>query len=471
MPKVIPIILSGGSGSRLWPISRHHYPKQLHKLYGEHTMLQSTLLRVQHLQSKPIVICNNDQRFMVAEQLQQLGIEANIVLEPVARNTAPAIVVGALAALKEDPDAIIAVFPADHVIQDQSSFEAALAKATAHADLGRLVTFGVVPTRPETGYGYIKASGNVSKEGASPVASFVEKPDVKTAESYVEDGSYFWNSGMFVFSAKRLLEEIEQFYPQMLANCKKSIEKAESDLDFLRLSSDSFSQCEDISIDYAVMEKTQHAFTVPLDAGWSDVGSWQALWEIGAKDADENVFFGDVIGLNNANTYVNATHKLVAAVGLKDVMVIDTPDAVLVVNKHATQDVKKVVEKLKADKRSEFEFHREVFRPWGSYDSVEEGQRFKVKRITVKPGAQLSLQMHHHRAEHWVVVAGTAVVRRGEEEILLSENESVYIPLGEKHRLTNPGKVDLHLVEVQSGSYLGEDDIVRFEDGYGRVVK
>lgn len=467
MSLVVPVILSGGSGSRLWPKSREHYPKQLHKLYGDCTMIQHTLRRVSHLSGEPVVICNNDQRFMVADQVQDLGLDAQIILEPVARNTAPAIVVAALQVVQADADAIIAVFPADHLIKDHVAFEAALDAAIVAAKQSKLVTFGVLPTHPETGYGYIKSAAVDSL--AARVQAFVEKPDKELAEEYVSSGEYYWNSGMFVFSAECLLAEVEKFHPAMLQHCRNALHDGVRDLDFFRLEQTSFAKCENLSIDYAVMEKTASAYMVPLHAGWSDVGSWQALWEVGEKDEDKNVFEGDVMAVGSSGCYVNCDGRLVALVGVKDLVVVETADGLLVADKYRSQEVKKIVDVLKADNRSEYQAHREVHRPWGSYDLVDTGQRYQVKRIKVKPGASLSLQKHHHRAEHWVVVAGTAEVQRGEETLMLTENQSIYIPLGEKHRLTNPGLVPLYLIEVASGSYLAEDDIIRFEDGYGRA--
>lgn len=466
MPTVIPVILSGGSGSRLWPKSRHHYPKQLHCLYGQHTMLQETMKRVAWLGESQIVICNHDQRFMVADQVQDIGMRANIILEPVARNTAPAIVIGALKSLEMAPDAIIAVFPADHLVRELEKFNASLNEAIEVARQGKLVTFGIVPTRPETGYGYIKS---VEDKGLLRVAAFVEKPNLEKAEEYLRSGDYYWNSGMFVFSAQRLIEEIELHQPAMLQHCRDALQNGVRDLDFFRLDESRFAQCANLSIDYAVMEKTSQAYMVPFTAQWSDVGSWQALWEVGDKDGHQNVFFGDVIAENSQGCYVSCEGRLVALVGVNDLVVVETADSVLVAHKDSSQDVKKVVDALKAGSRSEYLSHREVHRPWGSYDLVDTGNRYQVKRITVKPGASLSLQMHHHRAEHWVVVAGTAQIQKGEQKQILTENQSAYIPLGEKHRLSNPGLVPLHLIEVASGAYLAEDDIVRFEDGYGRV--
>ena len=464
--KIIPVILSGGSGTRLWPMSRKAYPKQLLKLVGDNTMLQETALRVGHLDA-PIIVCNNDHRFMVAEQMQSVNITAeSIILEPIARNTAPAIALAAIKAMQVDDEAIIAVFPADHLIKDVDAFRSALDLAIEQASADKLVTFGIVPDAPETGFGYIKAA---KKEGDAAVEGFVEKPDLATAKEYVACGEYFWNSGMFVFKAKVFLSELEKNQPAMVTACMAAIDKAQEDLDFLRVDEKSFAQSPDDSIDYAVMEKTAKAWMVPLDAKWSDLGSWSSLWEVSEKDANQNVALGDVIVEDCAGCLFQSETQLIAAIGLEDIVVIDTQDAVLVAHKDRVQDVKKVVDKLKETGRTEHLLHREVFRPWGSYDSIENGERYQVKRIVVKPGCSLSLQMHHHRAEHWIVVSGTAEVEVDEVKRLLSENESVYIPLGAVHRLTNPGKLNLELIEVQSGSYLGEDDIVRFEDVYGRV--
>ncbi len=464
--QVIPVILSGGSGSRLWPKSRQAYPKQLHTLYGEHTMLQHTYNRVAQY-GAPTVVCNDAQRFMVADQLSDVcEAPAQIILEPMGRNTAPAIAVAALQALAQTEDAIIVVLPADHQITHQHAFAQALETAIQAASEGKLVAFGVVPTHAETGYGYINASG-ADARGAN-IERFVEKPDQVTAQTYVDRGDYYWNSGMFVFSARAFLDELTAHEPEMVDACKKALDSGVKDLDFIRLDAEAFGNNKDISVDYAVMERTNKAWCVPLDCGWSDLGSWQSLWENSEKDTQGNVKQGDVFALDCENTLLSSEKRLIAAVGVKDLVAIDTDDALLLVNREQTQDVKKIVEWLKAEGRSEYTFHREVHRPWGCYDSIDNGDRYQVKRIEVKPGASLSLQMHHHRAEHWIVVTGTALVQRGEEEVLLSENQSIYIPLGEKHRLTNPGKVPLQLIEVQSGSYLGEDDIVRFEDKFGR---
>ncbi len=467
MSLVVPVILSGGSGSRLWPKSRLHYPKQLHKLYGDFTMLQHTLHRVAHL-DRPIIICNHEQRFMVADQVQSIGRSAQIILEPMGRNTAPAIAVAALAAFEQSPDAIIAVFAADHVITDQLVFRKALEDAINLAEQNRLVTFGVVPTRAETGYGYVKTE-STDKTRASKVLEFVEKPNKETAENYLGQSCYYWNSGMFVFSAQQLLDELTELQPDLVKYCKAALRHAEKDLDFLRLDTESFALCANISIDYALMEHTQNAWSVPLQAGWSDLGSWDAVWDISEKDARGNSTEGDVILQDSDNCYVMADTRLVTLLGVSNLAVIETADGVLVVDKGKAQDVKNIVSLLQAQNRSEYSAHREVHRPWGSYDLIDAGHRYQVKRITVKPGASMSLQLHHHRAEHWVVVAGTALIQKSEEQKILSENESIFIEIGEKHRITNPGKVPLHLIEIQTGSYLAEDDIVRFADGYGRL--
>jgi mannose-1-phosphate guanylyltransferase/mannose-6-phosphate isomerase len=470
---LIPVILSGGSGTRLWPLSRELYPKQLLPLVGDHTMLQETAKRLDGVADlgAPVVVCNESHRFMVAEQMLQLGTKpAAIILEPVGRNTAPAVAVAALVALHRtqgtEQDPILLVLPADHVIRDVEAFREAVASGRAAAEAGKLVTFGVVPDRPETGYGYIrKAKG---QGPAYPVAEFVEKPNLETAVRYVQSGEYFWNSGMFMFRARTYLAELGKFAPEMLKACEAAVTAAKSDLDFTRLSAETFGACPSDSIDYAVMEKTADAVVVPLDAGWSDVGSWSALQDALPRDASGNVISGDVITEGTTGSYLHATSRMIAAVGLTDHVVVETKDAVLVAPRDKVQDVKALVNQLKAQGRYETSLHREVFRPWGSYDSIDNGDRFQVKRLVVKPGAQMSLQLHHHRAEHWIVVSGTARITRGEETFLLGENESTFIPMGTKHRIENPGKVTLHIIEVQSGSYLGEDDIVRFEDVYGR---
>lgn len=466
MSSIQPVILSGGSGTRLWPLSREAYPKQFLPLAGELTMLQATWKRVAPIAARgPLVIANEEHRFVAAEQLQQVGAEpAAIILEPVGRNTAPAIAVAALEATRDGADALLLVLPSDHVITNETTFRRAVQAAAAAAEAGKLVTFGIVPTGPETGYGYIKAADG---QGLRAVERFVEKPDLDTATGYVSSGQYYWNSGMFLFKASRYLQELERFQPAMLAGSRQAWQQARRDADFTRLDKDAFTAVPSDSIDYAVMEKTADAVVIPLDAGWNDVGSWTALRDVSQQDGDGNAHQGDVIAIDCRNTYAYA-QRLVALVGLDDVVVVETDDAVLVGKADRMQDVKTVVAQLKAEGRSEATWHRKVYRPWGAYDSIDNGERFQVKRITVKPGGTLSLQMHHHRAEHWIVVSGTAEVTRGDEVILLSENQSTYIPLGVTHRLRNPGKLPLELIEVQSGSYLGEDDIVRFEDTYGR---
>ncbi|MEW6111017.1 MAG: mannose-1-phosphate guanylyltransferase/mannose-6-phosphate isomerase [Thermodesulfobacteriota bacterium] len=489
---LIPVVLSGGSGTRLWPLSRKLMPKQFLPLTGEASMMQATLHRLRGMDglTVPVVVCNEDHRFTVAEQLRHLGMgHQGILLEPSARNTAPAIAVAAIHALRSsDSDPLLLVLPADHVIQNVPAFHQAIAVARSQAEQGALVTFGIVPTTPHTGYGYIRAEGagslslvpgaleretkdktQITKhQTAYPVTEFVEKPDLPTAERYVTSSEYFWNSGMFMFKASRYLEELTRFNPEMVTACEKAVSGASTDLDFVRLERAAFDQCPEDSIDYAVMEKTDRAVVVPLDAAWSDVGSWSALWEIGEKDDADNVLVGDVLSIGSKGCYARSDNHLVALIGVEDLVVVDTPDALMVAHRERSQDVKKIVDLLKRDGRSEAVVHREVFRPWGKYDSIDMGTRFQVKRITVNPGASLSLQKHHHRAEHWIVVSGTAEVTCDDKVLLLGENQSTYIPLGSVHRLANPGKIPLEMIEVQSGSYLGEDDIVRFEDVYGR---
>ncbi|HTE41518.1 MAG TPA: mannose-1-phosphate guanylyltransferase/mannose-6-phosphate isomerase [Steroidobacteraceae bacterium] len=471
MSALVPVILSGGSGTRLWPLSRELYPKQLLPLVGKGTMLQETLARIDGVAdvSAPIVVCNESHRFLVAEQLREpLHIKGSILLEPVGRNTAPAVAIAALAAIAANKgDApVLLVLPADHVIRDLEAFRAAVAIGRAAAESGKLVTFGVVPRTPETGYGYIRRADG---SGTSfPVEQFVEKPDLATAKQYVSSGKYYWNSGMFMFKADVFLKELQALAPQMHAACVQAMQTSKPDLDFIRLPVKEFGAIPSDSIDYAVMEKTKHAVVVPLDAGWSDVGSWSALHEAIPGDEFGNVQSGDVLTSDTHGCYLQSTSRLVAVVGLVDHVVVETKDAVLVAPKNRVQDVKLLVNELKKQNRYETSLHREVFRPWGSYDSIDNGERFQVKRLSVKPGASMSLQLHHHRAEHWIVVSGTARITRNEETFLLEENESTYIPLGAKHRIENPGKIQLEIIEVQSGSYLGEDDIVRFEDRYGR---
>lgn len=470
---LLPVILSGGAGSRLWPLSRELYPKQLLPLTGERTMLQDTALRLRGLDAgSPVIICNEAHRFLVAEQLRQIKIDPlAILLEPVGRNTAPAIALAALAATasSNEADPVLLVLPADHVIRNVEAFQKAVMTALPAAEQGKLVTFGIVPRSPETGYGYVRrASTEPVAEGVYAVEAFVEKPDLERAKAFVASGDHYWNSGMFMFRARRYLEELERFAPQIVHACRASLAGAKSDLDFARIDAKAFQASPSDSIDYAVMEKTADAVVVPLDAGWSDVGSWSSLHEASNPDEAGNVLRGDVLIEDTHNSYLFAESRLVAAVGLEDHVVVETKDAVLVAPKSRVQDVKQLVSRLKDLGRIEYSLHREVFRPWGSYDSIASGARFQVKQLNVKPGAEMSLQMHHHRAEHWIVVSGTARITRGEEVFLLEENESTYIPIGTRHRIENPGKIPLHMIEVQSGSYLGEDDIVRFEDKYGR---
>ena len=472
---IIPVILSGGTGSRLWPLSRELNPKQLLPLVNDKTMLQNTVSRFAGKSgfAPPLVVCNEAHRFMVAEQLRALGISAaSIILEPVGRNTAPAVAIAALEAIAAGGNPVLLILPADHVINDEEAFLQAVAAGKSLAEKGKLITFGIVPTGPETGYGYIEKGEGLKAEGeretSFDVCRFVEKPDLDTARQYLDSGAYYWNSGMFMFTAQCYLEELERHAPEMLAACRGAYAEAARDLDFVRLNAGTFASCPSDSIDYAVMEKTANAVVIPLDADWSDVGSWSALWEIDERDDRENVIKGDVMALDARNCYVNATSRLVAVVGVDDHVIVETADAVLVVRKDRVQDVKAIVGMLNGQKREEAVQHRKVYRPWGAYQSVDSADRFQVKRITVSPGASLSLQMHHHRAEHWIVVKGTARVTKGDEVIILSENQSTYIPLGVTHRLENPGVIPLELIEVQSGSYLGEDDIVRFEDVYGR---
>jgi mannose-1-phosphate guanylyltransferase/mannose-6-phosphate isomerase len=467
---LIPVVLSGGAGTRLWPLSRELYPKQLLPLIGMHTMLQDTLRRLDGLAvAAPVVVCNEAHRFLVAEQLRAIDCRAQaIVLEPAGRNTAPAIALAAHAALASgNAEALLLVLPADHVIRDVPAFHRAVRAAEVAAQAGHLATFGVVPRAPETGYGYIRRGAEL-QEGSWRIARFVEKPERAKAEEFLASGDYYWNSGMFLFGARRYLEELRRHAPDIAAACAQAYASAQRDLDFTRVDAAQFSACRAESIDYAVMEKTADAVVVPLDAQWSDVGSWSALHEACEKDGDGNVIHGDVLAEQTHNSYLYAESRLVAVVGLHDHVVIETKDAVLVAPRDRVQEVKALVSRIKQSGRKEHALHREVFRPWGSYDSLDNGERFQVKRLTIRPGGVLSLQMHHHRAEHWVVVSGTARITRGEEVFLLEENQSTYIAVGVRHRIENPGKVPLHIIEVQSGGYLGEDDIVRFEDQYGR---
>ena len=468
-----PVILSGGTGTRLWPLSRAAYPKQIMPLVADVSLLQATVKRVGDPArfAPPLLICNEDHRFLIAEQLRDLAIEPQaIVLEPIGRNTAPAAAAAALILGESDPEALLLMLPSDHHIGAPDRFLAAVATALPAAAAGRLVTFGIAASRPETGYGYIKRGQPLAGQpDCFAVERFVEKPDLATAEAYVADGGYAWNGGMFLFRADRLLAELERFEPALLAAVRKAVATAKRDLDFLRLGAAAFAAAADRSIDYAVMERTDHAAMVPVEMGWTDVGSWSALWEVAPKDAAGNALIGDVIAADLKDCYVRGDGRLVAAVGLENVILVDTDDAVLAVHRDHAQDIKRIVDTLKQSNRREHLHHRRVYRPWGSYESVDNGDRHQVKRIIVKPGARLSLQKHAQRAEHWVVVAGRARVTRDDEVFDLEENQSTYIPLGAVHRLENPGDVPLHLIEVQSGGYLGEDDIVRFEDNYGRA--
>jgi mannose-1-phosphate guanylyltransferase/mannose-6-phosphate isomerase len=466
---LVPVILSGGAGTRLWPLSRELYPKQLLPLVGSNTMLQDTVRRLAGLEvAAPMVVCNEAHRFLVAEQLRSIDCKPRaIVLEPAGRNTAPAIALAAHATLAgEEGDPLLLVLPADHVIPDVSAFHRAIELASAAARNGSLVTFGIVPTNPETGYGYIRRGALAG--GSYRIAEFVEKPDVSRAQGFLASGEYYWNSGMFLFRARRYLEELEKFAPDIAAACGNSFAGAVRDLDFTRVDPVAFRECRSDSIDYAVMEKTSDAVVVPLDAGWSDVGNWTSLHGACEHDAQGNALFGDVMVEDTHDSYVYSSSRLVATVGLRDHVVVETKDAVLVAPKERAQDVKKLVARLKAYGRYEHALHREVFRPWGSCDSIDVGERYQVKRLIVHPGGALSLQVHQHRAEHWVVVSGTAAITRGDETFLLEENQSTYIPVGVRHRIENPGRIALHIIEVQSGSYFGDDDIVRLEDRYGR---
>jgi mannose-1-phosphate guanylyltransferase/mannose-6-phosphate isomerase len=480
-----PVILSGGSGTRLWPLSREKYPKQLLPLIGEDSLLQATVRRVEGIcgadLAPPMVVCNEEYRFVIAEQLRVMGKPGPIVLEPMGRNTAPALTLAALAATRDGADPVLLVMPADHVIVDVVAFQTAVQRGAQLAEQGVVVTFGITPDAPETGYGYIQAGAAFGSDASRRIARFVEKPDLETARQYVQDGNYLWNSGLFVLQASVWLSALAVCRPDILQACKQAWAQGNSDGEFMRVDKAAFAACPSDSIDYAVMERIAagedstlaHAalpqgVVIPLSAGWSDVGAWEALWQVLPKDDQGNVAQGDVMLQDSRNTLAMSDGRLIACVGVDNLIVVETADAVLVAHKDHTQDVKKIVDRLKQAGRTEGQIHRKVARPWGSYDSVDYGERFQVKRIVVNPGACLSLQMHHHRAEHWIVVSGTAKVTKGEQTFLMSENESTYIPLGTTHRLENPGRVPLEMIEVQSGSYLGEDDIVRFEDVYGR---
>lgn len=464
-----PVLLSGGVGSRLWPVSRETHPKQFLPLAGEVSMLQETLQRTSGLvAAAPVVVCNEEHRFMVAEQLRQLDIQSGaLILEPVGRNTAPAVALAAIHAVAADPESILLVLPADHLIRNVNAFVAAVDRALPLAREGRLMTFGVVPTAPETGYGYIKC-GSVLGDDLYELERFVEKPDPETARGYLEDGGYLWNSGMFLLRAQSYLDELGVLAPDILSSCQQAMASATTDMHFVRPDAEIFGQCPSDSIDYAVMEKTNLGGVVSLDCGWSDVGAWSALWDVADRDSDDNVSRGDVLVDSCRGSYFRSDSRLVAAIGVENLVVVETADAVLVADRERVQDVKQIVNMLKERQRPEATLHRRVYRPWGSYESLVTSARFQVKRIVVNPGQRLSLQMHHHRAEHWIIVQGTAEVTCEDKVFMLGEDESTYIPLGHKHRLANPGHIALELIEVQSGAYLGEDDIVRFEDVYGR---
>ena len=477
--QIQPVVLSGGSGTRLWPLSREKYPKQLLPLIGDDSLLQATVRRVEGIAgleiAEPMVVCNEEYRFVIAEQLRLMGTPGAIVLEPFGRNTAPALTLAALAAMRDGGDPVLLVMPSDHVILDVPAFQSAVREGAELAERGAIVTFGITPDSPETGYGYIQGGDEFGDGGARTIARFVEKPDLATAQVYLDDGSYYWNSGLFMMRASVWLAAIEICRGDILAACVAAWEQGSVDGEFLRVDKDAFAQCPKDSIDYAVMERLASSkdtlppgVVIPLSAGWSDVGAWDALWEVLPKNEDGNVIQGDVVMVGSHNTLAISEGRLLACLGVDDMIVVQTPDAVLVAHKSKTQEVKEIVDHLKREGRSEGMLHRKVYRPWGSYDGVDVGERFLVKRIVVKPGSCLSLQMHHHRAEHWIVVRGTAKVTRGDSTFLVSENESTFIPLGTHHRLENPGRIPLEMIEVQSGSYLGEDDIVRFEDVYGR---
>ncbi|MBW5812747.1 mannose-1-phosphate guanylyltransferase/mannose-6-phosphate isomerase [Yersinia kristensenii] len=461
---LLPVIMAGGTGSRLWPLSRTLYPKQFLALTSELTMLQETLTRLDGISHQPaLIICNEEHRFIIAEQLRQLHIEhSGIVLEPVGRSTAPAIALAALLARSRGEDPLLLVLAADHVIQNRTTFIDSIINALPLAEAGKLVTFGIIPDAPESGYGYICRGMNVGNN-AYKVDAFVEKPDQSTAEKFIASGGYYWNSGMFIFKASRYLQELELYRPEIFASCKKAIDGCRNDLDFIRLNEEPFLNCPEDSIDYAVMEKTSDAVVVPMDAKWSDVGSWSALWALNEKDDNGNVIRGDVLIEDTNDSYIYSKNKLVATVGVNDLIIVETKDAILVAHKDKVQDVKSIVAQLKKNGRTEHLQHREVYRPWGSHDSIAEGERYHVKHVIVRPGQRTAMQIHHHRAEHWVVVSGTAKVYRGDEVFLVTENESTYIPVGLAHAIENPGKFDLEIIEVRSGSYLREDDIVRID--------
>lgn len=471
MNKVYPTIMAGGTGSRLWPLSRETYPKQFIRLCGQYSMLQDTINRLDAIDNlgSPLIISNEEYRFVVAEQLREINqLSNNIILEPLGRNTAPAIALAALQIIKHDPNGILLVLAADHIINDDAAFCSTVNQAVTYAEQEKLVTFGVEPTYPETGYGYIKKGQQTGDKGFI-VEKFVEKPNQKLAQEYLNTKDYLWNSGIFLFKASVYLEQLKLHRPNIFEKCQQAMHNTEQDKDFIRIDKEIFSQCKAESVDYAVMEQTNDAIVVPLNSDWSDVGSWSSLWQISEKGENNNVICGDVIAIDSKDNYLRSEDKLIATVGVNNLAIIETKDAVLVMDKAQSQNVKKVVDELKRSNRKEYVIHRQVFRPWGSYDSLDKGQRYHVKNIRVKPGEKLSLQMHYHRAEHWIVVSGTAEVVIDDKVQYITENQSVYIPLGAKHSLANPGKIDLEIIEVQSGSYLEEDDIVRFQDRYGRI--
>ncbi len=473
---IVPVILCGGTGTRLWPLSRESYPKQYLSLIqnDSNTLLQKTFSRISQIKSvqSPIFICNEEHRFIIAEQIRQIGIkEKSIILEPFGRNTAPAIAIAALEAISKGEDPNLLVLAADHYINNEFKFKDAIDTALKASEEGRLVTFGVLPTSPETGYGYIQTDKSIdyNSSDALDVSNFIEKPNKENAKKFISDDRFLWNSGIFMFKASKVLEELDKFAPEIINYCKKALAENNIDLEFKRLDKKIFKECPNISIDVAIMEKTKVAAVVPLDSGWTDVGSWTSLWDISQKDADGNVNIGQIKCLDSKNNYFRSENRLVVGIGLEDLIIVETNDAVLVAKKDSIQKVKNIVQDLKKEGKSEGIKHRKMYRPWGNYDSVVEGYRWQVKRIEVKPGASLSLQMHHHRTEHWIVVSGTAEVEIDKEKFIVWENKSIYIPLGSSHRLSNPGKIPLILIEVQSGAYLREDDIVRFEDKYGRA--
>ncbi|EGQ8416656.1 mannose-1-phosphate guanylyltransferase/mannose-6-phosphate isomerase [Vibrio parahaemolyticus] len=471
MPNILPVIMAGGCGSRLWPMSRTHYPKQFLSLTSDSSMLQDTILRLKDIEHEPIsLICNEEHRFLAAEQLRSRNIShSGIILEPFGRNTAPAVALSALRAIEEGQDPILLVLAADHLIKDDNVFRKTVEAATSLAESGKLVTFGIVPTKPETGYGYIRCGNKLPQHDAFSVDAFVEKPNLSVAKQYFNDGDYYWNSGMFMFKASRYLKELEKFRPDILDAVNSAYSGAHNDLDFIRLDEKAFKSCPDESIDYAVMEKTSDAVVCPLDAGWSDVGAWSSLWEVSEQDERNNVIRGDVLVDNSQRCYINSSNRLIAAVGVEDLVIVDTKDALLVAHRDKVQDVKNIVSSLKQKERSEFQRHREVYRPWGMHDHIAEGERYNVKKVVVKPGHKTAMQLHYHRAEHWVVVSGTAVVYRGTDKHIVTENESIYIPVGTEHCFENPGKFPLEIIEVRTGGYLSEDDIVRTDsksEGY-----